>query len=154
TGPVDAEVDSRGFAGRSGATRDGLIRTGGGVNRNDTAASQQLRVRSGNREAPPRSGEPAPNLPPNPAPNPAEDVIANGDVQVVAPQQPAIDNTIMAGAQPARGARPPAQPQPQPVNPDGNRLNTNRVDNRSTLVLEARDAAQPGVVIHKSYLRK
>jgi hypothetical protein len=46
------------------------------------------------------------------------------------------------------------QPAAQPVNPDGNRLNSNRVENRTALTVESRDAARPGVVIHKSYIKK
>jgi hypothetical protein len=40
----------------------------------------------------------------------------------------------------------------QAVNPDGNRLNTNRVDTGSTLLLESRDAGMK--VIHRSYIKK
>jgi hypothetical protein len=42
----------------------------------------------------------------------------------------------------------------QPANPAGNRLNVNRVDNRSALVTESRDPARQNAVIHKSYIKK
>ena len=35
---------------------------------------------------------------------------------------------------------------PAPVNPDGNRLNTNRVDNRSTLMTESKDPTRNAVI--------
>ncbi len=50
------------------------------------------------------------------------------------------------------GGRAAAQPMGQPVNNDGNRLNSNRTENRSTLVVESTDAGRAGAVIHRSYL--
>jgi hypothetical protein len=40
---------------------------------------------------------------------------------------------------------------PQPATPDGNRLNSNRTENRSTLVVESRDPVRANAVIHRSY---
>ncbi len=47
-----------------------------------------------------------------------------------------------------------AEPLPPPPNTDGNRLNSNRTENRSTLVVESRDAGRQNAVIHRSYLKK
>ena len=47
----------------------------------------------------------------------------------------------------------PARPVP-PANPDGNRLSSNRQENRSTLVVESRDPTRQNAVIHRSYLKK
>ena len=44
--------------------------------------------------------------------------------------------------------------QPQAANPSANPLNTNRVDNRGSLMLESRDATQQNAVIHRSYIKK
>ena len=46
------------------------------------------------------------------------------------------------------------QPPPPPANPDGNRLSSNRQENRSTLVVESRDPARQNAVIHRSYIKK
>ena len=51
---------------------------------------------------------------------------------------------------PGQAAQPPATP----TNPDGNRLNSNRNENRSTLMVESRDPARQNAVIHRSYLKK
>jgi len=40
----------------------------------------------------------------------------------------------------------------QPVNPAGNRLNTNRVENRAAVVVESKDAGNR--VVHRSYIKK
>ena len=41
-----------------------------------------------------------------------------------------------------------------PVNADGNRLTSNRTENRSTLMVESRDPARQNAVIHRSYIKK
>jgi hypothetical protein len=70
--------------------------------------------------------------------------------QVVNPSAPAQDNVIMGGSGPGRMER--GLPAP-PANP-GNRLNNNRTENRSTLVVESRDPARQNAVIHRSYIKK
>ena len=61
-------------------------------------------------------------------------------VQTVNPSNPAVDGAV-------------ALPAP-PANPNGNRLNSNRQENRSTLVVESRDPTRQNAVIHRSYLKK
>lgn len=56
------------------------------------------------------------------------------------PSNPAVDGVV-------------ALPAP-PANPDGNRLSSNRQENRSTLVVESRDPTRQNAVIHRSYLKK
>ena len=56
------------------------------------------------------------------------------------PPNPAVDGAV-------------ALPAP-PANPDGNRLSSNRQENRSTLVVESRDPTRQNAVIHRSYLKK
>lgn len=76
----------------------------------------------------------------NPAPNgPAG--------QTVNPTAAAPDNVVMGG----NGA---ARVQAAPANTDGNRLNSNRTENRSTLMVESRDPARQNAVIHRSYIKK
>src|SRR5262249_43997579 len=43
---------------------------------------------------------------------------------------------------------------PAAANPDGNRLNVNRIDNATGLVTESRDPNRQNAVIHKSYIKK
>lgn len=47
-----------------------------------------------------------------------------------------------------------AQGLPGPASADGNRLNSNRTESRSTLVVESRDPARQNAVIHRSYIKK
>jgi hypothetical protein len=68
--------------------------------------------------------------------------------QTVNPTVAATDNVIMGGS-----GRAPAQPT-APVNPNGNRLNSNRTENASTLMVESRDPTRQNAVIHRSYLKK
>ena len=76
----------------------------------------------------------------NPAPNgPAG--------QTVNPTAAAPDNVVMGG----NGA---ARVQAAPANTDGNRLSSNRMENRSTLMVESRDPARQNAVIHRSYIKK
>lgn len=42
----------------------------------------------------------------------------------------------------------------QLLNPDGNRLNINRMDNPAAMVTESRDSGRGNAVIHRSYLKK
>lgn len=50
------------------------------------------------------------------------------------------------------------EPAPRPpaprANPDGNRLNSNRNENRSSLMVESRDSGRQNAVIHRSYIKK
>jgi hypothetical protein len=71
----------------------------------------------------------------NPAANPSD------------PEMQAAVRNVYLGIPEARSAA-------QPVNPQGNRLNVNRVDNRAGLVTESRDPARQNAVIHKSYIKK
>ena len=50
-----------------------------------------------------------------------------------------------------RAVQPMAPPTPTP---DGNRLNSNFNENRSSLMVESRDPARQNAVIHRSYLKK
>ena len=63
----------------------------------------------------------------------------------LAGRNPDADNVTLGVG---RGVADPAPQQP------GNRLNVNRVDNRAAVVIEARDAAKPSAVIHRSYITK
>jgi hypothetical protein len=74
--------------------------------------------------------QPQPNVAANPAPNAAGNVIINGEQQL-------------------------SQNEGRPaVNPDGNRLNVNRVECPAGLVTESRDPARQNAVIHKSFIKK
>ncbi len=54
----------------------------------------------------------------------------------------------------ANGGAGVASLQPPPANAAGNRLNSNRTENRSTLMVESRDPARANAVIHRSYVKK
>jgi hypothetical protein len=43
---------------------------------------------------------------------------------------------------------------PAPATADGNRLNSNRQENGSALMVESRDAGRANAVIHRSYIKK
>lgn len=49
--------------------------------------------------------------------------------------------------------QPPAAVPKRPVNPDGNRLTTNRVESGAALMLEAKDPTR-NAIFHKSYIKK
>jgi hypothetical protein len=69
--------------------------------------------------------------------------------QTVNPTAAAQDNIIMNGSGAGRAALPE-----QPANPEGNRLQSNRSENRSALMVESRDAGRQNAVIHRSYIKK
>jgi hypothetical protein len=77
-----------------------------------------------------------------PDPNPAP---TDGFVN---PRDAVADSIAIGGS-----GRAPAQPA-APVNPNGNRLNSNRTENASTLMVESRDPTRQNAVIHRSYLKK
>jgi hypothetical protein len=110
-----------------------------------------------------QAGQPAPNPPPLPNPRPDVRAFANYNVAGLGNnadgQNPAanprggVADVIqevadLVEAAPNRPAAPPAA-----VNPDGNRLTVNRVEDRSGLVSEARDPARQNAVIHKSIIK-
>ncbi len=84
--------------------------------------------------------------------------------QVVNPSNPAQDNVVVVLGRSMRARNTNSNPAtverlgrqtsstPQAVNPDGNQLNTNQVDNGSTLLVESRDVGMK--VIHRSYIKK
>lgn len=81
------------------------------------------------------------NVPtPGPVPNLAN---ATGGRGTRAPN----DNVVMGGSGGNRAAA-------QAPNSDGNRLNNNVNENRSTLMVESRDSGRANAVIHRSYLKK
>lgn len=121
-------------AGRSAATRTGQIVFAGSVNSDAglTRAIERDNV-----------GQPAVQTT-APAPDRVGRIVIEG--------RDITGNRVQAnpaGAQP----QPPAQPA-APVNPNGNRLNSSRAENSSTLMVESRDPARQNAVIHRSYIKK
>lgn len=170
------------FTGRGAATRGRVLASGGGNPVNPTAAAQDTIIMSGNgagrvdeqqlrRIADTWSNPPLENrrrateeqirqLPPRyraiveeyfrqldrvqQEQAPAQDNIAWGEVPN--PEAIRIDAT--------RRAQRPGTAAPVAVNPQGNRLNVNRVEDRAGLVSEARDPARQNAVIHRSFIKK
>jgi hypothetical protein len=146
---VAASPDPEPFSvsGRSVATGNRLLREGGGNDggrgRGQQAAEvNQTEGRAVQTEG--RAGQIRVNRPtaggrvvqnPAPAQQPAQRGFVVNDL--------AADNVGRGNAMPQPASQPP-----------GNRLNVNRVDNRAAVVIEARDAAQPSAVIHKSFIAK
>jgi hypothetical protein len=134
--------------GRGGATRSVLLRNSGGSNE---AANRGPDANPADR---PRSGTPYPYLEGvgvlqiNPTGN--NDAVNRGAQP--APQQ--NDTRMRAAIYNVTSGLPNRPAVPQPVNPDGNRLNVNRVDNPNELVTESRDPGRGNAVIHRSYLKK
>jgi hypothetical protein len=93
------------FSGRSGETRTGLLRQGGGN----------------------RAGSVNPATPRN---------VDVAEVQDLLEQLPRANSPALA------------------ANPQGNRLNINRVGNAAGLVTESRDAGRGNAMIHKSYIKR
>jgi hypothetical protein len=92
------------------------------------------------------------------APNPA---LAQNPPIVVAAAEPVIG--LQAGnirargnvtAIPIQGLDNVAVREPAPVSSNGNRLNSSRTENSSTLMVESRDPTRQNAVIHRSYLKK
>ncbi|MDB5313163.1 MAG: hypothetical protein JWO38_7365 [Gemmataceae bacterium] len=166
--PTEAgQSDARGVTGRSGATRQSVLRASGG---NDPAPFVLERLN---------------NADVGPEVNQTDSVILGRVAQTEGVQLPAVQSAI-PNSEPAlqeqqrrvlgnlnprfrranpsgptpdvirdiAGLEPAQNPSPQqPVNPNGNRLSTNRVENPSTLMLEAKDSVK-NVVIHRSYIKK
>jgi hypothetical protein len=93
-----------------------------------------------------------------PAPNPSDGNLLHGDSaqsnegRSLSGQQAMTRNR---GAQPVTGTPVGGVAPGQPAaNPDGNRLNSNRTENNSTLLVESLDPARQNAVIHRSYLKK
>lgn len=82
---------------------------------------------------------------PSPIPR-AEAVSSSQGTRTPTPNTPvAVQDSIIVGNR--SGSAPSG-------NPDGNRLNSNRVESNSTLMVESRDPNRKNAVIHKSYIKK
>jgi len=127
------------FAGRSGATRNVLLNNSGGNTVNPTANADLSRLQNfyGSRGI----EVAAPNMPPNQNRTGSfqfsgsfnTDQNINDPIALVTPSAPAL---------------------PVVVNVPGNRLNVQRVEDRSGLVTESRDPSRQNAVIHRSYIKK
>lgn len=134
------------FVGRSGATGERLLLSGGGTDGGQRGADREaMHIEANQTEG--RAGD-VPLNRPMPARagggrNPASNVNPAGGPQQLRQQFVINDTSPDNSRNPAPSLR-----------PDGNRLNVNRVDNPSALVIEARDAAKPSAVIHRSVIAK
>ena len=148
---VDAE-EVGGLRGRSGATGNRAVQAAGG-----RAGQQAVEVvnevyQTEGRAVSQTESSPAVQVHlPRPAtraalnPSAGQQARQRGSINAFA-LDPVADNVGRSGS--GRGVADPAPQQP------GNRLNVNRVDNRAAVVIEARDAAKPSAVIHRSYITK
>lgn len=131
-------ADEPAIRGRSGATGNRLLREGGG--NEGVPAQQQEALVEGNVDGRAvqtgrQAANPAPNV--NPSAPRLRQQFGSGRNN---------DNVAMGNAMPRPGQ--------QGGQPDGNRLNVNRLDNASAVMIESRPVAQPGAVIHRSYIAK
>ncbi|HEY1189145.1 MAG TPA: DUF6569 family protein, partial [Gemmata sp.] len=150
--------------GRELAQTEGLV-PNTEAQRAISQAQQQLLGRSANsaaghagsiQTASPQAAQVAPNAPP--LPPPAEFV--NPTAQPNPADTNRVGRIVIQGnehtgnrVQMTQPNVPAGQPAP-PVNPNGNRLNSNRTESHSTLMVESRDPARQNAVIHRSYIRK
>jgi len=154
TGPAPAgraEPEEVAIMGRSGATSERLLQASGGNNDGQRGASQEAMqvdaFQTEGRAA--QSGARMPTTGPGRGGRASGSNVNPAAGQQVLRQQLAVgNNAVVDNVQLANPVPAPGQ------QAAGNRLNVNRVDNPSALVIEARDAAKPSAVIHRSVIAK